>query len=232
MSEWAIYGSFASAIATLLAVFVALFREELRTRWYRPILTATIRLKPPDCHKTQQVTSNPIQVLAQRGECYYLRIWVQNEGRQRAEKVQVFVSRLQRQHADGRFKDVDSFLPMNLRWSHISPPQTFAEGISPGMGMHCDFAHIVDPVFREQRMDPIPPQFTKRRTILELDLEVQPYTLSHLVLEGHYRFYVKVAAANAQPIEKCWDLNLTGKWFSEEDKMFSEGIGIVPLVVR
>jgi hypothetical protein len=202
------------------------------TKENRPILSATIRLKPPDCHKTTLVTSNPMPVLAQRGECYYLRIWVQNKGGQRAEKVQVFVSRVQRQHADGLFKDVDSFLPMNLRWSHISPPQTFAEVISPGMGMHCDFGHIVDPVFRAQLMQPTPPQFTKGRTILELDLEVQPNTLSHLILEGHYRFFVQVAAANAHPTEKCWDLNLTGKWFQEEDKMFSEGIKIVPLVVR
>jgi hypothetical protein len=109
---------------------------------------------------------------------------------------------------------------------------TIAEGISPGIGMHCDFGHILDPVFREQLMLPTPPQFTKGRTILELDLEVQPNSLSHLVLEGHYRFFAKVAAANSPPIEKCWDLNLTGKWFSEEEKMFSEGIKIVPLIVR
>ena len=230
MSEWAILGSSASAIVTLLAVLVALFREEIRIRWYRPILSATIRLKAPDCHKTELVSSKGLIALV--GECYYLRIWVQNEGRQRAEKVQVFVSGLQKQHADGLFKDVDSFLPMNLRWSHSSPPEIFAEGISPGMGRHCDFGHILDPVFREQLKFSTPPLFAKGRTILELDLEVQPNKLSHLVLEGHYRFHVKVAAANSHPTEKCWDLNLTGKWFPEEDKMFSEGIGIKSLIVR
>ncbi len=232
MSDLAIIGSFASAFATFCAVLVALFREEIRKWWYRPVLTARIRLAPPDCHKTQLVTNNPLAPLAQRGDCYYFRIWVQNEGRQRAEKVQVFVSRLQKKHADGFFKDVDSFLPMNLRWSHSSPPEIFAEGISPEMGRHCDFGHIIEPTFRDQLMQPVPPQFVKGKTILELDLEVQPNTLSHLILEGDYRLYVKVAAANSVPTEKCWEVNVTGKWFTDESKMFSEGIGVKALKVQ
>ncbi|ALA57797.1 hypothetical protein [Nitrospira moscoviensis] len=232
MNSLAIYGVFASAVATLLAALVALFREEIRTKWYRPVLTARIRLSPPDCHKTQQTTNNPIAQLAQRGDCYYFRIWVQNEGRQRAEKVQVFVSRLQKKHADGFFKDVDSFLPMNLRWSHTSPPEIFTEGISPGMGKHCDFGHIIEPNFRNSLMQPVPSGSSQGRTILELDLEVEPNTLSHLIVEGDYRLYVKVAAANCPPTEKCWEVNLTGKWFTDESKMFAEGIGITALKVQ
>lgn len=139
-----------SMALTLLAVLVALFKEDIRSRWHRPRLTAKIALCAPDCHKTELVMQNPSsgQIL-KRGDCYYLRLWVQNDGRERAEKVQVFACSLEKKHADGKFRKVPSFLPMNLRWSHTAPVQIYADAISPGMGKHCDFGHITDPNLRQ-----------------------------------------------------------------------------------
>lgn len=93
-----------SAIATLLAVLVALFKEEITKLWRRPSLDATIRLSAPDCHKTEMTFSNlKTNEIVARGECYYLRIWVENKGNLRADRVQVFAAKLLRQHADGVF---------------------------------------------------------------------------------------------------------------------------------
>jgi hypothetical protein len=158
LAQWA------GATATFLAVLVALFKDEF-LRWRRkPKLRLSVSLAPPDCHKTtvtyvvQKVapTYNP-------ADCYYLRLWVENVGKTRAERVQVFVAKLSRRTADGSFKNVDQFLPMNLRWSHAGSktPEIFAEGISPEMGRHCDLAHLVDPTFRKDVgtiSRPCPPQ--------------------------------------------------------------------------
>jgi hypothetical protein len=99
------------------------------------------------------------------------------------------------------------------------------------MGKHCDLAHINDPKIRaelELLAAPLPPRGGKedRDTVLALDLEVQPNTGSHLLKSGTYQLELKIAAANASPIKKIFELTITGKWFPEESRIFSEGIGI------
>jgi hypothetical protein len=112
--------AWAAAIATFLAVFVALLKEELVSIWRRPCLNVRIRLAPPDCHKTEFTLGN-----ARTGEwlgtwpCYYLRIWVENAGSASADYVEVFARRLLRKDADDQFRDQPQFLPINFKWSHI-----------------------------------------------------------------------------------------------------------------
>ena len=195
------------SIATLLAVITALFKEQLVRLWRRPRLEARVRLSAPDCHKTQMT------LFDRSTGCYYFRLWVENTGNQRAEKVQVFLSELSRRHADGSFVEEKSFLPMNLRWSHsqLSPlgSEIFAEGISPRMGKHCDLGHIVDPS-RRVAFGVNLPNLSAGKTILELDLEVAPNTLTHFVPPGVYRLEMRLAAANAEPVTKIIEINHTG----------------------
>ena len=218
------------SIATLLAVIVALFKDEMVRLWRRPKLQARIRLAAPDCHKTEMTLydKNTGAVL-DRSDCYYLRLWIENTGNQRAEKVQVFVSKLFRRHADGSFVEDKSFLPMNLRWSHAQPthlgPEIFTEGISPQMGRHCDLGHILDPNKRI-RFGINLPSVPSGETILELDLEIAPNSLTHLIPPGVYRVELKLAAANVEPITKTIEINHTGDWYTNENKMFSDGIGM------
>ncbi len=208
----------------------ALFKEDLVRLWRCPQLRATVRLQAPDCHKTEATWRNPNsgQVLA-RGDCYYFRLWVENKGRLPAERVEVFAAKLLRKHADGVFREEKSFLPMNLRWSHCT--EVFAERISPDMGKHCDLGHIYEPSFRSGLVlfMRTPPGADTSKTLLELDLEVQPNTFSDLLPPGTYRIELVLAAANAAPVRKQLEITLTGNWFADENKMFSDGIGIVEL---
>lgn len=218
------------SIATLLAIVVALFKEQLVRIWRRPKLEARVRLSAPDCHKTEMnLINKQTGAVIEKADCYYFRLWVENTGHQRAEKVQVFLCKLFRRHADGSFVEDKSFLPMNLRWAHsqLSPlgPEIFAEGISPKMGKHCDLGHIIDPskrVFFEINLSDV----AAGKTILELDLEVAPATLTHLLPPAVYRLEMKLAAANAEPETKTIEINHTGDWYSEETKMFSDGFGM------
>ena len=216
-SQWA---TVATAIATFLAVLVALFKEEIARFWRRPRLTASIRLAAPHCHKTHVGS-----VLR-----YYFRIWVQNEGRQRAERVQVYAAKLFiRTQAAGTFRQMDNFLPMNLRWAphplDSDSPARIYDDISPFMGKHVDLGYIADPTGRTALGDDLP-DVEPHQTIFHLDLEVLPMTLSHLLPPGVYRLELKLAAANAYPVKKQLEINHTGNWFPDEPKMFTDGIGI------
>lgn len=225
--DYGTVAQWAGATATLLAVLVALFKDEF-LRWRRkPELRVSIALASPDCHKTTlnyRVTDS-----YRAADCYYLRIWVKNVGKTRAEQVQVFAEKLVKRHADGSFKKVESFLPMNLRWAHGQQgkdgPEIFAEGISPEMGKHCDLGHIVDPKHRKNVGYDLP-ALGDNDTVLALDLEVKPNTMSHLIPPGVYQLELRVAAANCSPVNHNLEITVTGKWFSEQNQMFADGLGI------
>ena len=222
LAQWA------GATATFLAVLVALFKDEF-LRWRRkPKLRLSVSLAPPNCHKTTitYMIQKPTPT-SRAADCYYLRLWVENAGKTRAERVQVFVAKLSRRSADGSFKDVDQFLPMNLRWSHAGSraPEIFTDGISPEMGRHCDLGRVVDPSLRKEVGDDLP-SIAANDTVLGLDLEIKPNTLSHLVPIGVYHLTLRVAAANCPPRTHVLELTLTGKWFDDESRMFTDGLGL------
>lgn len=229
-TEIGTWGQWAAATATFLAVLVALFKDEFLRRCRRPRLTVSIELGPPDCHKTK--LNYEIQRVAPTwvsADCFYFRLWVRNLGKTRAEQVQVFAAKLSRKSADGLFKRVDAFLPMNLKWSHGRPdsdgPEIFAQGISPMMGKHCDLGHVVDPRYRKdlgEDLSDVPAE----KTIVALELEFPPGTRSHLIPPGTYRLELHIAAANSTPITKILELTTTGEWFPDEAKMFTDGLGI------
>ena len=212
-----------AAIATFLAVIVALLKEELVALWRRPNLAARAQLSAPDCHKTEiTFTNQQTGTIVDRWPCYYLRIWVENTGNVRAEQVQIFVSRLLRKHADGMFKEERQFLPMNLRWSHTK--EVFTSGISPKMGKHCDIGYIVHPskaATAGHSVPGVPPG----KVVMCLDLEVAPNTRTHLLGPGTYRLELRLAASNSPPVPKTVELTLTGDWFDDESRMFADGVG-------
>jgi hypothetical protein len=193
----------AGVCATVLAVFVALFKDELIRIWRKPRLDVVLSLSSPHSHKTiMDLRTN--SAIAASAECYYLRAWIENKGKVRAEQVQVFMAQLSRKGADGLFREVKEFLPMNLKWSYTG--DVFTPGISPSIGRHCDFAHIIDPAFRKAfgedcKGDLIPP--------------------------GTYLIKLRVAGSNtSKPVNKEYEMVITGNWFSDESRMFSEGISI------
>ena len=212
------------AVGTVTLAVVAAFQDKIRSWIMSPKLEVSINTSPPDCHKTtlRYVAHNMIQ----EAPCYYFRLRVKNSGNGRAEMVEVFASELLRERADGTFAKMDSFLPMNLVWSHIRRP--FFEAISPGMEKHCDLGHIAEPIRRQQIPLEDNPQLgvPSDKTIFSFDLQVLPYTYSHLIPPGKYQLALMVAAANTNPVEKRLEITLKGDWYNEEARMLRDGIGI------
>ena len=104
---------------------------------------------------------------------------------------------------------------MNLTWSHSQArPLVFAEGISLGMGKHCDLGHIVKPATPHDD-----PRF-------KLDVEAAPTSQTHVLGPGQYRIALLLAAANSRPVSRTVCLRLTGKWYDDESEMLSQGLGV------
>jgi cellobiose-specific phosphotransferase system component IIC len=84
------------ALGTILAVIVALFKTEFLQWLRRPNLKIVVSLGPPECHAVpftfKVAQDTPIQI----AQSYYFRIYVLNDGKTRAEQVQVYVAGLSR----------------------------------------------------------------------------------------------------------------------------------------
>ena len=87
---------------------------------------------------------------------------------------------------------------MNLQWSYTH--EIYVDGISPDMGRFCDFGAITDIAH------PDLPDTTR----LSLCLQVHPATADWL-LPGHYKFEIKLAGSNCEPVARWIPLHLTGR---------------------
>lgn len=222
-----------SLSAALVALGTVIYFEILQPRLIKPRLDIEIEMAPPFCLKSPK-SIRPISqaTVASREEifiadCYFLRFKVINKGKQRAENVEVFASSLSKQQADGLYKEVTSFLPMHLKW--VDHSDIFMPMISPSrMYRYCNLAHIIDPKHRGSFVGEAGhrPNVSSDETIISFDTIHQPYTLSHLQPPGKYHLTIMIAASNSELIEKTLEINLTGKWFDEEQRMLEEGIGI------
>jgi hypothetical protein len=216
-------------LAAITALVIATFQDKMRAWFKKAELDVSIDLRPPDCLKI------PMNVFDQSGQTidtidtYYLRLKVINNGNQKAESVEVFASNLLEEQGDDQWREVTSFLPMNLVWAdnHL----VFYPMLYPEMHRHCDLAHIMNPQNRIRL-----PQENKtwlgvpqNKTILSFDTHAHPSTLSYLHPPGKYRLVLAVGAANAKTIKKTLEITLDGSWYNDEDEMFGKGVSVLIL---
>ena len=111
-------GPSATFLATLVALFIALFKDDyVKWRW-KPTLRASIRLAAPDCEPGRM----QLTIQAEDGSkattlapCYIFRMRIENCGKEKAEHVQVYVAEASTEWADGTYQPIDGFLPLKSR---------------------------------------------------------------------------------------------------------------------
>jgi hypothetical protein len=214
---WLVGATFTAAI---VALFISVFDKWLRSLIYYPILDLECDLKQPNCEKTWKTRETGDKV-----ECYYFRILVKNNGRAKAESIELLATELLKKHTDGQFHKIESFIPMNLTWTH-SFKNKYYPAISKNMFRHCDLGYILNPKGRHVFINEDDEKFDKTKTVFSLELEVKPNSLQHLVGPGIYRLKIIVASSNTKPVEKIIEINHIGNWIDDEQIMFNEGIGI------
>src|SRR6266404_1277164 len=151
--------SVALAIATFLAVGVALFQEKIKYLFGRARLEMKINLFPPDC---QQISLRDLNTGEFLMNCIYLRIRVNHLQGSSAENVEVMLSNFWKINGNETKTVLKEFLPMNLTWSHFQP-RTHVIKIAKSMFRHCDLGYIV---------------YIDGKNILKLDTITQPNVVS------------------------------------------------------
>lgn len=192
------------SIITLLAVLVALLQEPIRKFLSKSKIKVEIRKTPPDCHQillTNQRTGEAM------GNTIYSRIRLTNLTRSNpAENVEVFISHFWKINSNESKKEITTFLPMNLKWSHT---HEIKSTILPSFHRYCDFGS-----FRQ----------ADKNVFLILDTIVQPNPVSggkvpNIIEAGKYEFQIDVSGSNIDPVCKRWKLEFNNKWHEDEDKM-------------
>ena len=110
------------AAATFCAVLVALFKELILSWWRGPILSVTCGKELPWTVRVRiWVRWQYATPSSWNGNCYFVRLKVENTGRTRAEKVQVYAAKLAKRALNGKFEEISTFASLNLKWSNYPP---------------------------------------------------------------------------------------------------------------
>jgi hypothetical protein len=214
--QWGNAAQWASAILASLAICFALFKEGVLSWFWHPKLTVRLNPEYPDCVKT------PLKHGEWWGSRYWIRLWIRNEGRVRAQKVEVFLARAWVERKADYWAELPHFTPMNLRWSYGNwkHPTIYADGISHRMARYCDLAAITKPGHPDLQSVTDP-----EKTRLGLQFEF-PGPAKEYLPTGKYRFEVLVAASNRNPVAYIVEIHLTGIWSEDEADMLKNGLTV------
>jgi len=218
-----------SAVLTLLAILVALFKDKFWAWAQRPRLSVRIKMQPPDCLSIPLMGQDPVTNQVLSIDAYYFRLWVENSGGQ-ANNVQVFANRLERDSGEGVYEEVPAFLPMSLKWSNMPdpPPPIYASALHHKMGRHCDLGNIIN--FLNALIAPnVLSASPSGDRCLKLATEADPNAGSNRLPAGSYRLQLKIAGENAIPITKVIRIDFDGSWRDDMSEMFTSAIRLVVL---
>lgn len=190
------------AVITFLAVIVALFQEKIKDFFNSARLKLEINLKPPDCHQidlTNQVNGQFIS------KCIYLRIRVTNVWGKTATNVEIMAANMWKLKSN-KEEAIKSFLPMNLRWSHL---HRVAEAIPPKSFRFCDLGAI---------------RPLNGKVVLWLDTIAQPNPVSGGVIPnrieaGEYKLELLISGGNTNPEVTSWKIKFSDQWSDDENEM-------------
>lgn len=209
------------AITTIIIAIIALFQDKIHNWFYHPTLKVTMTLSPPDCLIVPSKDDKGVTI----SDVYYFRLRVENTGNIKAESVEVYANEL-REYKYGKFEIIQTFLPMNLKWSYTG---NIFFLLNPKMKKHCDIFHVYDPEKRPQiRNENISfENVDSKKTILSIDTFVKSNSYSHLYPFGKYELDIVISASNAKSVPRTLIIDLkNGEWDSNEEIMFRDNIEI------
>jgi hypothetical protein len=181
------------AVATLLAVVVALFIPFLPDWFVKPKLRLSFKLEIPYVRKS----TTDDRGIAPPDYSYYARLLVENRGNRVANHVEVFVSTVEKKApTTGRYE----LIPCDsgyLKWTNYGT-RTVPQ-LPRDAQMLVDLGHALDPAYRLSLAGYQADGGDTLRTLFALDLHVTQRTNEHVLEPGEYRITLHCQAANAKP---------------------------------
>lgn len=198
-------------VAILVSILIGLAGLfEVKTWFFKPKLKISINLIPPDCHRIGLKNPTNGNLVA---SVFYLRLRINNEGNREGKNVQVMLAELET-FEGGTFKIQESFLPLNLKWSHFGIDTM--QSIPSGVFRHCDLGFLTGGHYKEALLK----SFSLSRdskVVLKTDTIVEPNTGSHIIFPGIHRLTIYVSVSNGITIKKKFEINLKNEW--DESKL-------------
>jgi len=225
-----------TGFATLFLAFVALFKDTVLLWIKKPEIDIKFELRPPDCFKCQiihaipkQIKDNVMGIDKIVFYMFYYRFRIINNGKSPAKNIEVTIRDIRKKKGNS-FDRIDFPLDDNLDWFSSSlisgkPSTMHYTFIFPNTFKHCELGHIIDPSKRHLVSFENKPKLSDEdETIFSFNLMTRYHSLYHLIVPGTYRIKVLVAGENFKSLEKEYELEITGKWSEDEDKMLNEGL--------
>lgn len=214
-NPWAVWIPFLGVLVALLLGLVGIFQDWIRAWFRKPRLNISIKLAPPDCHKTAFYQAGIDRKIC---DTYYFRFRVENSGNYYAEDVEAMVTEVYKKE-DGGYVKVPNFLPLNLVWAHYGT--VTAPKIQPKLFKHLDLGHILEfnaEYLQRFRINSTPNIF------FEFDVASKPNTGSHILLPGDYQVKIIFAGNNFKAQEKVYNLVIRDAWDENEQIMLRNNI--------
>jgi hypothetical protein len=217
LTTWQPLAVFISAFVGIVLAFFAIYGDRIRAFVSRPKLDLLPGPFYPDSEKIPITRTDSGAIVA---EAAYLQFFVVNHGRTSAEKVEVYVEKLEKE-INGIFQEVKEYFPLSLVWRHSNTDSL--ERLSPESRRACTLGRIVDPA---KRSDPLIDDAHPRlnlspdRSPFRLELSYQTNTRSDLLEPGKYRLFLEIGGSNVRrPKKKILELEFTGEWLSDPRNM-------------
>ncbi len=216
------YGSadisaWATAGATFLLAFVAVFQDWIRAKLWKPKLEISYSPQPPDAHRTFLAGSHV--------PCYFFLLRVRNSGKCGATNVEVSARRLFKKHTDGTYARVSTFLPQNIMESFSG--NAMIETVAPGLEKHFTIGHVLHPPYRVGQSDlDLPGSAGLNDTVFSIGVLFPSNNKNHLLPPGDYAIEIVAGAANmAKTVTRVVTVSHS-RWLDEEIPMVSDGVRI------
>lgn len=231
--QWGTVAQWASVIATLGAIVVALFGERIRALLWRPRTSVRVGLSPTLCVATYATNDHAVR-LTQGVFEWYIRAAVTNVGVSEIRDCEVVCEELWR-YESGQWHRVDEVLPIALKWSFShqeGKTQGRLQSIPSGATRYLDICHITLPSARVHNPDAnkraVDPISGVDAPAVEWELD---YTWSranreawHIQPWGEYRMLIRTIGIGVSP-QDFWvllkipnrfekDANLVSSWLS------------------
>jgi len=226
-----------ATIALAVAAFFTVIRDEVRNWIRRPEFGVNFVPRIPDCHRTPtdvmfQILDDGAEVrhirqVTRRADTHYIRARILNTGDLGAEDVEVSVLEVRRRgDADNTFRPLPLGTPWNLTWAHQQGSHVLRR-LPVRAERHIDFGHVIDPNHREVFPGEDRAGSDPASTLFCLAFFVKSNTGEYLLDPGVYEIDFQVYAANAHPSKIfTFYLDHRGRWFSDEDRMYADALGM------
>lgn len=203
----------------LIGFFAKPFQERFSKRVNAPKMSIKFDMNAPYFHKTIINASKK----EDKGNYYgfFLRFGIFNESdSDTAKNCKVFLTGISHRDEAGNFINKPNFEPVKLKMSQYVPGFYYPEqDISPHQEIYGFLGRVAELEYQKKYDKNLSADnWEKPQFQISFDLQIPKWMQSHLD-KGLNRLHVAIYFGNRPPIHKTFEVNWTGEWFDDFEKM-------------